>query len=158
MAIMLGIAVFVLLYFIGQMALAFDAKMARRKSERAAVKERPKTVPISPPVKNDPVSKPVPISTPKKSPPPYTVMELLRRITALQAANAGWSEIIPALNPSNNSEARNALEHIRGPHMFIPHVGLNVIEEECRKIATHAPTAEWLTALTAASQTMRRIR
>ena len=88
----------------------------------------------------------------------YTVTELLRRIQILQSANAGWEMIFEQLVPNNDAETKRLLNLLRGPHMFIPHVGLNVLEEECRTIAAHSPRAEWITAFRAAEKTMERLR
>jgi hypothetical protein len=93
-----------------------------------------------------------------KAPATYSVSELLRRITALQVGKAEWPEIFATLNPDNHPEAQRALESLRGPHMFVPDVGLNVIEEECRRMIAVAPGSDWLTALLAATKTMDRLR
>jgi hypothetical protein len=93
-----------------------------------------------------------------KTPATYSVSELLRRLTGLQIGKAEWPEIFTTLNPDNDPEAQRALESLRGPHMFVPDVALNVIEAECRRIITFAPGADWLTALLAATKTMDRLR
>ena len=101
---------------------------------------------------------PIVIKPMVKAPAPYSVSELLRRLTALQIGKAEWPEIFTTLNPDNDPEAQRALENLRGPHMFVPDVALNVIEAECRRIITFAPGADWLTALLAATKTMDRLR
>ena len=122
----------------------------------------PPANPISPP--DYPPAKPKPPLTKSraagraKSETQYTVTELLRRIQILQSANAGWDLIFEHLVPNNDAETKRLLNLLRGPHMFIPHVGLNVLEEECRTIAAHSPRAEWITAFRAAEKTMERLR
>ncbi len=64
----------------------------------------------------------------------------------LRAKNAQWNEILIAMNPSGDSRTMNLLSEIRGPHMFVPHTALCVIEAGCRAVKPRASAAEALEA------------
>ena len=76
-----------------------------------------------------------------------SAVELLQIIERLRSAGAQWSEILPAFNPSGNAAVQRALIALRGPHQFIPHVGLNVLEEGCRRALAKNAHAGQLDAL-----------
>jgi hypothetical protein len=46
-------------------------------------------------------------------------------------ANQMWPEIVAAINPANNAVLGRSLALLRGPHHFIPHVALKVLEDGC---------------------------
>jgi len=73
--------------------------------------------------------------------------EMLSRVQALLAKDNQWDVILPDLNPTNDPEVQQRLIAIRGPHMFAPHVGLNVIEEGCKRALSVSPNADALQAL-----------
>jgi len=73
--------------------------------------------------------------------------EMLSRVQALRAKDAQWDLILPDLNPTNDPEVQRLLNSIRGPHMFAPQVGLNVIEEGCKRALSVSPNADALQAL-----------
>jgi hypothetical protein len=73
--------------------------------------------------------------------------EMLSRLQALRAKDAQWDLILPDLNPTNDPEVLRLLSSIRGPHMFAPQVGLNVIEEGCKRALSVSPNADALQAL-----------
>ena len=54
--------------------------------------------------------------------------DLLNIIESLQRANEGWVKIFPAINAAHDPEANALLLKMRGPHMFRPHVCLNLLE------------------------------
>ena len=81
---------------------------------------------------------------------PATVV--LEKVKELQKANAQWPEIWHALNPEGDPEVQQLLVELRGPHMFAPHVGLNLLEEGCRRTLATDPNADRLAALRAALQ------
>ena len=64
----------------------------------------------------------------------------------LRARDAQWGEIIAAMNPSGDSKALQLLTEIRGPHMFVPHTALGVIEAGCRAVKPQASAVEALEA------------
>jgi hypothetical protein len=72
----------------------------------------------------------------------------------LRARNAQWGEIIAAMNPSGDSKALQLLTEIRGPHMFVPHTALGVIEAGCRAVKPQASAVE---ALEAALRGMNKV-
>jgi hypothetical protein len=73
--------------------------------------------------------------------------EMLSRVQALLAKDNQWDVILPDLNPTDDPEVQRLLISIRGPHMFAPHVGLNVIEEGCKRALSLSPNADALQAL-----------
>jgi hypothetical protein len=177
-----------ILYFAIQGYLKLEAAIIARKASASAARTGEKTAKAAPSTQvglPDPAapanpapsipfvpSIPAPVAAPKppapapaavpparaKTPPHHSVSELLRRIVELQRVNAEWTAIFQVLNPDNHAETLRHLNQLRGPHMFIPHVGLNVLEEECRRIAEFAPRADCMTAFRAAAKTMERLR
>ena len=57
---------------------------------------------------------------------------LLNTVRNLRATNAQWPAIMAALNPSRDSKLAGLLQELRGPHMFVPHTALSIIEDACR--------------------------
>jgi hypothetical protein len=83
--------------------------------------------------------------------------EVLRRVGELQKAGAGWPEIWGTLNPDEDAEAQRLLVELRGPHLFAPHVALNVLEDGCRRVLAADPHADRLAALRAALESGKPI-
>ena len=73
--------------------------------------------------------------------------ELLSLIRRLRDQNAHWDVIWAALNPTGDPEFQRLLVEIRGPHMFVPHLGLSVIEDGCKRALGSSPNADALAAL-----------
>jgi hypothetical protein len=86
-----------------------------------------------------------------------TAAEMLRRVGELQKAGAGWPEIWESLNPDGEAEAQRLLVELRGPHLFAPHVALNVLEDGCRRALATDPGADRLAALRAALESGKPI-
>ena len=107
-----------------------QSRSQRIRSRRVAVKD---ASPISPPV---PV---VPLMG--------SATEVLSRVRVLQQRNAQWDEILSELNPTANSRIKELLIEIRGPHMFVPHLGLGVIADGCKRSLASSPEADALAAL-----------
>ena len=72
---------------------------------------------------------------------------MLSRLQHLRDRNARWDAIWSALNPTDDAEIQRLLIKVRGPHMFVPHLGLSVIEDGCRQVLAVSPNADALTAL-----------
>lgn len=83
----------------------------------------------------------------RQVPPRISATEVLSRVRVLRNANALWDVILSELNPTGDPEVQQLLIEIRGPHMFVPHVGLGVIEDGCERALALSPTADALTAL-----------
>lgn len=77
--------------------------------------------------------------------------ELMKRVDELQRSNAQWPEIQQVLGSSD------ILVAIRGPHLFAPHVGLNVIKHGCEIAIQKNPRADWRSALAEARASMERV-
>lgn len=76
--------------------------------------------------------------------------EMLRRVLELQRTNANWETIFASLNPDRNQQVQHLINDLRGPHMFVPHLALSVLEEGCRNAIAANPAADRLAALRAA--------
>jgi hypothetical protein len=72
---------------------------------------------------------------------------MLSRLQLLRGGNAQWDVILSELNPDQDPEVERLLTAIRGPHMFVPHVGLSVMEEACKRILAVSPKADALEVL-----------
>jgi hypothetical protein len=79
-----------------------------------------------------------------------TAAELLQKVAILHQIGAQWPEIWESLNPDKNNEVERLLSELRGPHLFAPEVGLNVIEDGCRRAIRVNPNADRTAALKAA--------
>lgn len=86
-----------------------------------------------------------------------SAQEMLERIQALKQQQAQWPEIWASLNPQENTKVQQLLVEIRGPHLFAPHVGLNVIAEGCRQALRQNPQASGIQALEEALRSQGRI-
>jgi hypothetical protein len=85
-------------------------------------------------------------------PPKLSATEALSRVQVLRNGNAQWDEILSELNPTADPEVQRLIIEIRGPHMFVPHVGLGVIEDGCKRALALSPTADALAALREATR------
>jgi hypothetical protein len=81
--------------------------------------------------------------------PAMSVAQVVGRVKELQAANAQWPEIWQALNPGGNPQVQDLLVELRGPHMFAPHVALNMLEEGCLRVMVVDSNADLVAALRA---------
>jgi hypothetical protein len=81
---------------------------------------------------------------------------MLQRVLGLQKVNAQWTEILQMLNPDDDPEVQRLLLELRGPHLFAPHVGLNVLETGYPRVLIHDPRAGRLAVLQAALQGSER--
>jgi hypothetical protein len=86
-----------------------------------------------------------------------TAAGLLQKVRELRASNAGWAEVWAGLNPDGDALTQELLTEIRGPHLFAPHVGLNVIEDGCRRALRRDAGANRVAALRAALHGSERI-
>jgi hypothetical protein len=93
-----------------------------------------------------PASPPPPIPA-RQVPSRLSAAEMLSRVQALRNGDAQWDAIWSELNPTRDPEVQRLLVEIRGPHMFVPHLGLNVIEDGCKRVLSVSPEADALTAL-----------
>ncbi len=82
---------------------------------------------------------------------PPLATELMKRVEELQRSNAPWPEIQRVLGSTD------ILVAIRGPHLFAPHVGLNVIKHGCEIAIRKNPQADWWSALREAKASMERV-
>ena len=76
---------------------------------------------------------------------------------SLRKSNAQWSEILSSLNPGDDSRVKAALFALRGPHMFVPHTALNIIEHECSEMLRLNPAATQLAGLVRAKESMEKV-
>jgi hypothetical protein len=76
--------------------------------------------------------------------------EMLRRVLELQRTNANWEAIFASLNPDRNQQVQHLINDLRGPHMFVPHLALSVLEDGCRRAVASDPAANRIAALRAA--------
>ena len=86
-----------------------------------------------------------------------TAAQLLQEAKRLDSRNAGWPEILTALNPSNNKTVADLLFAIRGPHMFAPGVAMQVIQVGCEDVLSSNPAATSVDALTSARCSLDKI-
>ena len=88
---------------------------------------------------------------------PLSAAEAKAETTRLLAVNAGWPQIVAALNPSNNAEVHAELQRIRGPHMFAPATAIKVIYHGCELALRTSSRASALSALRAARESMEKV-
>ncbi len=119
---------------------ALLGSMSRKRSSRVSSSERVGSSTVSP-------------STPTKQVlPTLSAAELQSLVHRLRDQNAQWDVIWAALNPTNDAEVQRLLVEIRGPHMFVPHLGLSVIEDGCKRALALSPNADGLAALREATR------
>jgi len=78
-------------------------------------------------------------------------------VLALQKSGAQWPEIVPALNPRQDTQVERILIAIRGPHLFDPYTGLTVIRHGCDLALGRDPKASMLSALIEAKESMDKV-
>ncbi len=78
-------------------------------------------------------------------------------VAQLLKANAQWPQIIAALNPQNDVAVAAELSRIRGPHMFVPHLALQVIQHGCEESIRVNKNASFIAAATAARVSMEKV-
>jgi len=83
--------------------------------------------------------------------------DLLTMIERLRGANASWPEITRAINPKGKRAIEALLSTIRGPHQFVPHTALNVLEHGCRQALSENSRASLRDALSEAIQSMNKV-
>jgi hypothetical protein len=76
--------------------------------------------------------------------------DVLRRVLELEKRNAAWPEILATLNSEKDPQVQHLLTNLQGPHLFAPHVALNVLREGCQRSLAANPRADRLAALRAA--------
>jgi len=92
-------------------------------------------------------SSPLPFDIPAPVAEGMSAAEMLSRLQLLRDRNAQWDVILSELNPTDDPEVQRLLTEIRGPHMFVPHVGISVIEDACKQVLSASPRANALDAL-----------
>lgn len=80
-------------------------------------------------------------------PQSISATELLITIARLRQQLANWPAILAAINPDGDAGVQRLLEEVRGPHLFAPHIGLNVLEAGCRRALACDPAADRTAAL-----------
>lgn len=68
---------------------------------------------------------------------------------------AQWPEIIACLNPLDDVEIRRLVLVLRGPHMFVPGVALNILKGECESLARCSTSSSIGVALQAAVRSIK---
>jgi hypothetical protein len=97
-----------------------------------------------------PASTPAPATRPSPPPPKSSAKSasaLLVTVRRLQAAHAGWTEILAAINPHADGTTARLLTSLRGPHQFAPQVALNAIEDGCQRVLASNASASAAEAL-----------
>jgi hypothetical protein len=82
---------------------------------------------------------------------------VLDTVRQLYAENAQWPKIVAELNPANDSAISALLIELRGPHMFVPHIALNIIENASCTVLEAKPSAGIEEVLKAARASMNRV-
>jgi hypothetical protein len=143
-------------------------KKAADEEEEAAPAPAPAPKPAPAPAKGKtkkaddeeeaaPAPAPAPAPAGSRQESVQTAAGLRRKVGELRAGNAGWPEIWAALNPDGDALTQELLMEIRGPHLFAPHVALNVIEDGCRRALRRDAGASRVAALRAALRGSERI-
>jgi hypothetical protein len=78
----------------------------------------------------------------RQVPSRLSAKQALSLVQVLRDQNAQWDEILSGLNPTGDPEVQQLVIEIRGPHMFVPHVGLSVIEDGCKRALASSPKAD----------------
>ena len=97
-------------------------------------------------------SSPLPFAIPTPVAERMSASALLSRLQLLRDRNAQWDAILSELNPDEDAEAQRLLTEIRGPHMFVPHVALSLMEEACKRVLAVSPNAGALEVLREATR------
>jgi hypothetical protein len=86
-----------------------------------------------------------------------SAMDLLATTKELQRAGADWVQIAGRLNPAGHQGLAAAIERLRGPHLFAPHIALNVVAHGCEAAIAKHPQASALDALAAAERSLAKV-
>ena len=86
-----------------------------------------------------------------------SALQVKNEVKRLHARNAGWPQILVALNASNDPDIHSELQAIRGPHMFAPSTALQVIEHGCDEVLRRSKQSSGFAAVRAARQSMEKI-
>ena len=86
-----------------------------------------------------------------------TSANYLQVVRGLQKSNAQWPEIMRTLNPRNDRKLSQLLIELRGPHMFAPHVALNIIEAAVPSTLKAKPRASMRDILSESCSSMRKV-
>ena len=86
-----------------------------------------------------------------------SIAELLSQVAELQTKRAAWPEIWATLNPNHDPQVQGLLIELRGPHMFVPYIALNALEEGCQRVARTHLFADKMSVLKAALDSCNRI-
>ena len=78
-------------------------------------------------------------------------------IRQLRTSNAQWPTISAALNPKNDATVSGLLKELRGPHMFVPHTALNIIEDAYASTSRANPRADVRDVLKKACGSMNKV-
>lgn len=84
--------------------------------------------------------------------PERSAADLLAIVRRLSAEHRTWPEILAAINPAGDESIAQKVNALRGPHQFIPHVALNVLEDGCHRALALNPRADQRAAMDAALQ------
>ena len=76
-----------------------------------------------------------------------SAIQLLQLVRQLRNDNAQWPKIVTTIYHRNDEGVESALIALRGPHRFLPHVALNILEEGCQRALTLNPSSDDLQAL-----------
>ena len=97
-------------------------------------------------------SSPLPFAIATPAAERMSAAEMLSHLQLLRGRNAQWDVIMADLNPDQDAEVQRLLSEIRGPHLFVPHVGLSLMEEACKRILAVSPNADALEVLRQATR------
>lgn len=78
-------------------------------------------------------------------------------IRQLRTSHAQWPTISAALNPRNDATVSGLLKELRGPHMFVPHTALNIIEDAYASTFRSNPRASVRDVLKQACGSMSKV-
>jgi len=81
----------------------------------------------------------------------------LETVRKLRVNNAQWPTIVAELNPTCDSKLASLLQELRGPHMFVPHTALNIIEDACLGTLSANPRAGMREILSNARRDMAKV-
>jgi len=82
---------------------------------------------------------------------------LLDDVLDLRNRGALWPEILGTLNPTDDPRLRTLLLELRGPHVFTPHIALNILEHVCLEAKQRSPSASRRDLLEAARLSMDKV-
>ena len=83
--------------------------------------------------------------------------QLQASLSRLLHDNAGWNEILQAVNPTGAAKVAADLQAIRGPHMFAPALAIQVLQEGCKLALARNPRASSAEAVRLARESMEKV-